>query len=988
MYTNRKGMTFGVIFGAILMTMLPFLNGLNFKSRFANSVLGVVMGSPLGLCVNCSTPVAHGLYAAGARPETMLAAMVSSPTLNVIVLTMLFAMFPSWLAFLKIGTTAAFILIGIPLLTRWLNPPLASEQISNKTDLISHTVEQKLTDALCVESEDLCREADSKEGWPQAIRWLTINFTRNLWYLIKITVPLMILAGVLGAAMATLVPLDKLATLLPDGRLMSLVSMALLAIIGLLLPSPMTFDVILTAVLYNAGLPVKYVAVLLFTLGVFSVYPFMTLWRRMSRSIAIGMFVTLTLLGMAAGVLGNRYHSWDLGRQEELVLRPFTRGAAPLELPRVDRLKQGTPAETLLPQLQTAALHAESLGETGGLQTSRILFNSPRATGATDKPLMRRYDQKEFGISEHENYSLLKLDYRYSVSRGIASGDVNRDGWTDFVVTSDVGLAVYLNQQGTTFTQQRSEVPILNDLLIANAALVDLNNDGWLDLWFSSLRRGNYVIYNQEGRFTQEKLTQIPNQPDAVLTNAPAFGDLDRDGKLDIVLGNVSPTGKNEAGIVYNSTHNSWLRQGPTGFELQPLPGMNGESLTTLLTDINQDGMLDLLVGNDMITPDMIYLGDGHGQLRLLTKADGLIPATTNFTMSISSADLDNDLIPEILFGSVSNRDRSGQVGAARRLTPAEICAELTEPGAHSRCEQFYNFRQIAGHAMSPGDIWECRNLPTSPERDACVAFKIVQTATVESRNEKTCDQLPNGWDYLSFLCHSHFAPSKAITNSEMYQAIPQRSRVNVLLKQNAGHVFEEKTQQFGLTESGFTWNAKFADLDNDGWQDLFVVNGWVRRVRTESNHFYRNVSGQRFEDATEQYGLESNLNTLSYTYLDLDNDGDLDIIVVPTVGPLSVYVNQTPRRQSIAFELHDERGNYYGIGSKIIINYGKDQHQMRELQAGGGYLSFDGPIAYFGLADAQAVRSVTVQWSTGETTVLDREFKSGARYVIKRARS
>jgi uncharacterized membrane protein YraQ (UPF0718 family) len=988
MYTNRKGMSFGVIFGAILMTMLPFLNGLKLKSRLANSALGVVVGSPLGLCVNCSTPVAHGLYAAGARPETMLATMVSSPTLNVIVLSMLFAMFPSWLAVLKIGMTAGFILVGIPLLTRWLNPPMASPTASNNPDLISRTVERSLTEATCTAADDLCNDTGREQGWLTAMAWLITNLTRNLWSLIKITVPLMILAGVLGAAVVTLVPLDKLAAQLPDGRLMSLLTMALLAIVGLFLPSPMMFDVILTAVLYNAGLPAKYAAVLLFTLGVFSIYPFMTLWRSMSRSIAIGLFVTLSFLGVASGVLGNRYYRWDLVRQQKLVLQPFTNGAHPLEMPRVDRMQEGTPAETLLPQLQSAALHPEALGEMSGLQVSRISFNTPRRSVSTETALMRRYQQWEFGITEHENYSLLKLDTRYSMARGIASGDINRDGWTDFVVASDSGLALYLNKQGSSFVQERLEVPILSELMITSAALVDLNNDGWLDLWFTSLRRGNFVLYNREGRFSRDTLSQISNQPDAVLTNATAFGDLDRDGKLDIVLGNVSALGKQDAAILYHSTRNVWLRQRSNGFEMQPLMGMDGESLTSLLSDINQDGKLDLLVGNDLLTPDMIYLGDGQGGLRLLTKASGLIPKTTNFTMNISSADLDNDLIPEIFFGSVSHRDRSGQVGGSRRLTPAQVCAEITNQESRAHCEQFYNFREVAGRAMSPGDIWDCQKLSSQGEREACIGYKIVHTATVDPQNEKLCDLLPAGWEYLSFVCHSRYATSSSIATDEIDIAIPQQSRLNVLLRQNAAHVFEDKTQQFGLGESGWTWNAKFADLDNDGWQDLFVANGWVRRVRTEPNYFYRNLQGRGFEDATEQSGLMSNLNTLSYTYLDLDNDGDLDIIVVPTVGPISVYVNQTQKHQSIAFELQDERGNYYGIGSKIIINYGSGQHQMRELQASGGYISFDSPVAYFGLGDTQSVGSVEVEWSTGEKTVLDREFKAGARYIIKRPRA
>jgi uncharacterized membrane protein YraQ (UPF0718 family) len=985
MWTNRKGMTFGVIFGAVLMTMLPFLNGLKFRSRFANSLLGIVMGSPLGLCVNCSTPVAHGLYAAGARPETMLAAMVSSPTLNVVVLTMLFALFPPWLAFLKIGTTVIFILVIIPLIMRLFEPlnPVKPFQ----PDFINSAVDQKLLETTCATATEQCEELGTAETWLDSVRWLFRNFFLNLWYLIKITVPLMILAGVLGAALVTIIPLESLVGNLPEGRLMSWFSLTLLAIIGLLLPVPMTFDVIAIAVLYNAGMPVKYVMVLLFTLGVFSVYPFMTLWRSMSRQVAVSLFAALVVLGVASGIVANRYHRWDLVRQQELILEPFTKNALPPDKPQIDRMTQGVPADELLPELESAALRPELIGEVNGLSVSRINFNSPRPAESADASLMRRYDQNEFGITEHENYSLLKLDFRYSVARGIASGDVNRDGWSDFVVTSDAGVALYLNRQGKSFIQQRIEIPQLNDLMVSSAALVDLNNDGWLDLWFTTLRRGNYVIYSREGRFLPENLAEIPNQPDAVLTGSTAFGDLDRDGKLDIILGNVSAVGKPDSGASYRSARNVWLHQEANGFLMKPLAGMDGESLTSLLSDINGDGNPDLLIGNDMVAPDMIYLGDGKGGLKLVTKADNLIPQTTNFTMSISSADLDNDLKPEIHFGSVALRDAPGQKGQARRLKPAEICAELTDAGQRTRCEQFYNFREITGHAMSPGEIWECNNLPTQGERDACIAYKVMQNATVDAKNEKLCGSLPASWEYLSFICHSHFAASSPVNKQEMEQGIPQRPKTNVLLKRNDAGGFEDAGKPFGLNESGWSWNAKFADLDNDGWQDLFVVNGWVRRMRTESNYFYRNAQGKGFADMTEESGLTSSLNTLSYTYTDIDNDGDLDIIVVPTVGPLSIYINQTKPKQSIAFELRDGLGNYYGIGSKIIINYGDGQHQMRELQASGGYLSFDAATAYFGLGDEQTVKSVEIEWSTGEKSVLNMEFKAGARYVISRRR-
>ncbi len=94
-YTNRQGMTFGILFGALLMTVLPLVPGRTPHNRFAATVMGMLLGTPLGVCVNCAVPIAQGIRAAGGRVETMLAAMVSSPTLNVIVLTMLLSLFPS-----------------------------------------------------------------------------------------------------------------------------------------------------------------------------------------------------------------------------------------------------------------------------------------------------------------------------------------------------------------------------------------------------------------------------------------------------------------------------------------------------------------------------------------------------------------------------------------------------------------------------------------------------------------------------------------------------------------------------------------------------------------------------------------------------------------------------------------------------------------------------------------------------------------------------
>ena len=185
---------------------------------------------------------------------------------------------------------------------------------------------------------------------------------------------------------------------------------------------------------------------------------------------------------------------------------------------------------------------------------------------------------------------------------------------------------------------------------------------------------------------------------------------------------------------------------------------------------------------------------------------------------------------------------------------------------------------------------------------------------------------------------------------------------------------------------AGFTWNAKFADLNNDEYLDLYAVNGWFPEKTRSSHVLYLNQQGRQFSDQTRQAGLGSFLATSAYTFVDLDNDGDLDIVAVPISGPVVVHLNNSTRNR-IAFALNDGVGNRSGIGSKIIIHYGPggERHQLREIQASGGFVSHDAPVAYFGLGDFKSVERVEVVWSTGVRTDIRADFPAGSRYVVHR---
>src|SRR6056297_1383662 len=195
--TNKKGMTFGVLFATAFLTAAAYIRRRSFQGSFANSALGLVIGTPLGVCVNCAAPIAKGMYSAGMRAETTLSAMIASPTLNIVVLTMLFSLLPLYMALLKVGLSLLIILVLVPLICR----TLAVREVAPQS-LVATPPQTPWSLA------ELQQVPASSESLWAALRGVTALFLRNLWFIISLTVPLMLLAGFLGAVVATLLPQD------------------------------------------------------------------------------------------------------------------------------------------------------------------------------------------------------------------------------------------------------------------------------------------------------------------------------------------------------------------------------------------------------------------------------------------------------------------------------------------------------------------------------------------------------------------------------------------------------------------------------------------------------------------------------------------------------------------------------------------------------------------------------------------------------------
>ncbi len=995
-YTNKEGMAFGVVLAALILTFLRMAPGRPSNNVFVNTLKGTMLGAPLGVCVNCSTPIGKGMYKGGASMEASLATMLSSPNLNVIVIAMTFSLLPQYMAVSKIVIVLLLLLVILPLLVTYaFHPPPRSVSSPAGADL----------------SGQARRQA---ETWATALIHTGRELWKSFWYIVVRTVPLMLLAGLLGVTVATWVPLEEFADW--DVTLPSLV---LVALAGTFLPVPIAFDVVLVHALLLAGLQPAFALVLLVTLGSYSIYPFFILWNTMTRRVAVVLFLVVALLGVGAGYFAQGYERYDIARSNALLEARFAERAAAdtASTSAIDGQNFAVaPAEKGSPRPSSRTVY-----QAAGIRVDAVEFGARQAPPATE-PSFTRMAGSDIGI-EDDRVMFLDLAMPNSQGRGIASGDFDNDGWTDLALASNKGVRLYRNLGNGRYA--RVPLPQADHLYVKLVALIDIDNDGWLDLYLGPFGADDYFILNDRNGFAAAEMLAVPKNG-ALFTEAASFFDVDKDGDLDFVKGHwffllprTMPSTRATNYMVWNN--------GLT-FEQTALDEIVGETLTALISDFNADAEPDLIIGNDYREPDIYYLGEGGGRFRQLA-AGGPVPISTLATMSVDTGDIDNDLVFDIYLTGKTNdfstrrdaarrdqeergaRQQSAQtqeqnsrqrdsasggqqdISELRRLVQSrnrefaeQYCADVTNPSVLENCQAFLDMRMI----LRKRNMKACKTLPSEPEIDDCMlSLQLLKAQT--RRDQQLCDLIPEGFPVHKTMCDAYLAYFRVGEEKPRgYKyldrgTIDQAMQGNVLLVGSKSGVFTERTKEMGVFDGRWSWNAKFADLDNDEWQDIYVVNGWWLESSVYSSKFFRNHGGERFEAEEEAFGLESKFKQNSYTYVDLNNDGNLDIVSRATHGGVSVYLNNEHKNNRLIFEFRDEVGNSFGIGNKVYIYYGEQQHQVREIKAGSGYLSFDAHYAHFGLGTYDQVNRVEIVWSTGERTVIDRPLEANKKYIVSR---
>ncbi len=941
--TNRKGMTFGILFGAAFLTLMGYLRQHSFKGRFANSLLGMGVGAPLGVCVNCAAPIAKALYSGGARAEATLSAMIASPTLNVVVLTMVFSLMPFYIGVAKVALSVFVILVAVPVLCRFL--PQNQLKVSDSAEKFLRMPKPA--------------HADTSENLFQSVWRFAWDFAKSLWFIVSRTLPLMLLAGFLGAVVATLVPTETF-----SGVGFGFVTVFLAALLGTFLPVPIGFDVVVAGALLGGGMDPGLVMTLLFTLGIFSVYSFFIVAGAISLRAATLLGGTIVVLGTLAGIGVHYYHGYIQKRALDL-LTGFELGIV-------------------------GSAHAQDANIRTITDGANTITVSRRAFEERSPPAEKHFTKMEawkIGIDHPVEFSFGDMWPPFWEGRGITSGDFDNDGWQDILVAStENGLYFYRNEGKGKFA--RAEFPLgeVAKMPLFNAAFVDIDNDGWLDVFFTTYTRGNHILKNVNGRFDAANLTAVKNRDDALLTLAASFGDVDRDGFLDLAVGNWAagwyrrtPGEEARNRIVFN------IGGTMDGSKFTELGGPPGETLSMLLSDMNLDGNLDLLEGNDFELPDIFSIGDGTGKFTAIRRQDNVIPMTTTTTMAIKTGDLRNRGKQDIYVGQIAGR--SSGVSTKLKMQPIELyCSGVERESDKAICEKNMAIKQWykSGHSFDPSNASRCAEMEGRYQAE-CKAM-LVKDLAIQSKDPSICQLIAVDQARARQFCEIHFRAIRQPTKAEMDESIPQIMRRNVLLSPKDDGAYEERAVPDGLEIGGWTWDVKFEDVDNDGWKDVFIVNGtWIPNEITPSNMLFMNDGTGRFKEQTVPMGMEDYLITGAATAIDIDNDGDQDFVTVPVNGPPMAFINNSAKGNAIAFEFRDGIGNMFGIGNRIEFKLADGSTQMRELQSGGGFMSFDAPVLHFGMGDQQTIDGATIHWSTGGSTVIDGGLGTGSLYRIAR---
>jgi enediyne biosynthesis protein E4 len=521
---------------------------------------------------------------------------------------------------------------------------------------------------------------------------------------------------------------------------------------------------------------------------------------------------------------------------------------------------------------------------------------------------------------------------------GVGVGDFNQDGLPDlFFAGNQVSSALYLNQGDFTFKDISQTAGISTERWCSGISVVDLNQDGWDDIYVS-VAQGPGLKNSRNLLFINQK-TKNPSFVESAqaygldyegFTTQSAFFDYDLDGDLDAFLLNTNPDLQNPSTLRRTMNNGNYpssdklLRNegpGPKGHpvfsDVSVAAGIRyeGLGLGVVISDLNQDGWPDIYCSNDFMSSDILYLNQGDGTFE--NTIQSAMPHTSLFGMGVDAADLNNDGKTDLF---------------QLDMLPEDNTRQKEMLGKHD---------------------FDKKELSISPE----FGYELQYMRNMLQVNSG------NGPDGPMF---SDLGLLAGVAKTDWSWAV----LLNDLNLDGHKDIFITTGYRKNITDLDFIHYFQGATFFGSDAAKAEVREKLLEKVPEVKlrNYAYQNKGGLKFENVSKAWGLDELSYSNGAAWADLDRDGDLDLVVNNVDGPATLFKNHSKEKLAgnhLMLNFEGPAGNLHGIGAQVRV-WNKGKMQFFEHFPVRGYLSSVEKGINVGLGKNEKIDSIQVRWPQG----------------------